>query len=218
MTYPHLFAPLDLGFGTLPNRVLMGSMHTGLEDHARDFGKLAEYFAARACGGAGLMVTGGFSPNIAGWLKPFASRLSSSWQVAPHRRITDAVHAAGGRICLQILHAGRYGFHPLSVAPSAIKSPITPFRPRARAAKYSASFPKSRAWSSSPVCIEPINTRLGSVQKPRSSGANRCGKDVVSMAVIPASMPSSPRAGKCAARYAARVASGVTRGSGGAAS
>src|SRR6185437_6911622 len=130
-TFPHLLAPLDLGFCTLPNRVLMGSMHTGLEDRARDFGKLAEYFAARARGGVGLMVTGGFSPNIAGWLKPFFSRLSSRWQVAPHRRITDAVHAAGGRICLQILHAGRYGFHPLSVAPSAIKSPITPFTPRA---------------------------------------------------------------------------------------
>ncbi|HJP99338.1 MAG TPA: FAD-dependent oxidoreductase [Rhodanobacteraceae bacterium] len=129
--YPHLFAPLDLGFCVLPNRVLMGSMHTGLEDHRRDFGKLAEYFAARARGGVGLMVTGGFSPNIAGWLKPFSSRLSARWQVAPHRRITEAVHAAGGRICLQILHAGRYGFHPLSVAPSAIKSPITPFTPRA---------------------------------------------------------------------------------------
>jgi 2,4-dienoyl-CoA reductase (NADPH2) len=129
--FPHLLAPLDLGFCTLPNRVLMGSMHTGLEDHARDFGKLAEYFAARARGGVGLMVTGGFSPNITGWLKPFSSRLSSRWQVAPHRRITEAVHAAGSRICLQILHAGRYGFHPLSVAPSAIKSPITPFTPRA---------------------------------------------------------------------------------------
>jgi len=129
--FPHLLAPLDLGFCTLPNRVLMGSMHTGLEDHARDFGKLAEYFAARARGGASLMVTGGFSPNIAGWLKPFSSRLSSRWQVGAHRRITESVHAAGGRICLQILHAGRYGFHPLSVAPSAIKSPIAPFTPRA---------------------------------------------------------------------------------------
>ncbi|HVX05374.1 MAG TPA: NADPH-dependent 2,4-dienoyl-CoA reductase [Rhodanobacteraceae bacterium] len=129
--FPHLFTPLDLGFCTLPNRVLMGSMHTGLEDRARDFGKLAEYFAARARGGVGLMVTGGFSPNVSGWLKPFSSRLSSRWQVAPHRRITGSVHAAGGRICLQILHAGRYGFHPLSVAPSAIRSPITPFTPRA---------------------------------------------------------------------------------------
>lgn len=130
-TYPHLFAPLDLGFCTLPNRVLMGSMHTGLEDRVRDFGKLAEYFAARARGGVGLMVTGGFSPNVAGWLKPLSSRLSSRWQAAKHRRITEAVHAAGGRICLQILHAGRYGYHPFSVAPSAIKSPITPFTPRA---------------------------------------------------------------------------------------
>jgi 2,4-dienoyl-CoA reductase (NADPH2) len=129
--YPHLFAPLDLGFATLPNRVLMGSMHTGLEDHARDFGKLAAYFAARARGGVGLMVTGGFSPNIAGWLKPFASRLSMPWHVAPHRQVTRAVHAEGGRICLQILHAGRYGYQPLSVAPSKIKSPITPFTPRA---------------------------------------------------------------------------------------
>jgi 2,4-dienoyl-CoA reductase (NADPH2) len=129
--YTHLFAPLDLGFCTLPNRVLMGSMHTGLEDHARDFGKLAAYFAERARGGVGLMVTGGFSPNIAGWLKPFASRLSMPWHVARHRKVTSAVHANGGRICLQILHAGRYGYQPLSVAPSKIKSPITPFTPRA---------------------------------------------------------------------------------------
>ncbi|HWG10940.1 MAG TPA: NADPH-dependent 2,4-dienoyl-CoA reductase [Rhodanobacteraceae bacterium] len=129
--YPHLFAPLDLGFCTLPNRVLMGSMHTGLEDHARDFGRLAEYFAERARGGVGLMVTGGFSPNVGGWLKPFSSRLSSRRQIAPHRRVTSAVHEAGSRICLQILHAGRYGYHPLSVAPSRIKSPITPFTPRA---------------------------------------------------------------------------------------
>ncbi|MBS0556413.1 MAG: FAD-dependent oxidoreductase [Proteobacteria bacterium] len=129
--YPHLLAPLDLGFVTLPNRVLMGSMHTGLEDHKRDFGKLAAYFAARARGGVGLMVTGGFSPNIAGWLKPLSSRLSMPWHVAPHKQIARAVHAGGGRICLQILHAGRYGYHPLSVAPSRIKAPITPFTPRA---------------------------------------------------------------------------------------
>jgi 2,4-dienoyl-CoA reductase (NADPH2) len=130
-SYPHLFAPLDLGFVTLPNRVLMGSMHTGLEDHARDFDKLAAYFAERARGGVGLMVTGGFAPNIAGWLKPFASRLSMPWHVARHRKITAAVRTEGGRICLQILHAGRYGYQPLSVAPSKIKSPITPFTPRA---------------------------------------------------------------------------------------
>ncbi|MBS0591598.1 MAG: NADPH-dependent 2,4-dienoyl-CoA reductase [Proteobacteria bacterium] len=129
--YPHLFAPLDLGFTTLANRVLMGSMHTGLEDHARDFDRLAAYFAERARGGVGLMVTGGIAPNIAGWLKPFGGRLSMPWHVARHRKVTAAVHDAGGKICLQILHAGRYAFHPLSVAPSRLKSPITPFTPRA---------------------------------------------------------------------------------------
>ena len=129
--YPHLLAPLDLGFVTLPNRVLMGSMHTGLEDHARDYDKLAVYFAERARGGVGLMVTGGIAPSIAGWLKPFSGRLSMPWHVARHRKLTRAVHAEGGRICLQILHAGRYGYHPLSVAPSKIKSPITPFTPHA---------------------------------------------------------------------------------------
>ena len=133
--YPHLLAALDLGFTTLRNRVLMGSMHTGLEDHARDFDKLAAYFAERARGGVGLMVTGGFAPNIAGWLKPFAGRLSMPWHVARHRKVTAAVHAEAGRICLQILHAGRYGYHPLSVAPSKIKSPITPFTPRALSAR-----------------------------------------------------------------------------------
>jgi 2,4-dienoyl-CoA reductase (NADPH2) len=129
--YPHLFSPLDLGFATLPNRVLMGSMHTGLEDHARDFSKLAAFFAERAHAGVGLMVTGGIAPSIEGWLKPFAGRLSMPWHVARHRKVTHAVHAEGGRICMQILHAGRYAYHPLSVAPSAIKSPITPFKPRA---------------------------------------------------------------------------------------
>jgi 2,4-dienoyl-CoA reductase (NADPH2) len=132
--YPNLFAPLDLGFTTLPNRVLMGSMHTGLEDRASDFDKLAAYFAERARGGVGVMVTGVFAPNIRGWLTPFGSRLSMPWHVAPHRKITKAVHAEGGRICLQILHAGRYAYHPLSVAPSPIKAPITPFTPRALSA------------------------------------------------------------------------------------
>ncbi|MGA9334008.1 MAG: NADPH-dependent 2,4-dienoyl-CoA reductase [Rudaea sp.] len=129
--FPTLFKPLNLGFVTLPNRVLMGSMHTGLEDRAGDYGKLAAYFAERARGGVGLMVTGGLSPNIAGWLKPFGGRLSMPWHVARHRKVTAAVHAEHGRICLQILHAGRYGYQPLSVAPSKIKSPITPFTPRA---------------------------------------------------------------------------------------
>ena len=129
--YPHLFAPLDLGFTVLRNRVLMGSMHTGLEDRRRDFPKLAAYFAERAAGGVGLIVTGGFSPNVEGWLKPFASRLGWPWEVGKHRQVTRAVHDHGAKICLQLLHAGRYAFHPLSVAPSRDKSPITPFTPRA---------------------------------------------------------------------------------------
>ena len=129
--YPHLLAPLDLGFVMLPNRVLMGSMHTGLEDRARDYPKLAAYFAERARGGVGLMVTGGIAPNFRGALAPFASKLSRRREVARHRLVTDAVHGEGGRICMQILHAGRYAYHPFSVAPSAIKSPITPFTPGA---------------------------------------------------------------------------------------
>ncbi len=127
--YPHLLAPLDLGFTTLSNRVLMGSMHTGLEDKSSDFDKLAVYFAERARGGVGLIVTGGIAPSIRGWLKPFSGRLSMPWHVARHRKVTGAVHTEGGKVCMQILHAGRYAYHPLSVAPSKIKSPITPFTP-----------------------------------------------------------------------------------------
>jgi 2,4-dienoyl-CoA reductase (NADPH2) len=129
--YPHLLAPLPLGFTTLKNRVLMGSMHTGLEEAPDGFNKLAAYYAARARGGVGLIVTGGIAPNFAGRVEPRASQLSFPWQVAKHRIITDTVHAAGGKIAMQILHAGRYAYHPLSVAPSSLKSPITPFRPRA---------------------------------------------------------------------------------------
>src|SRR6185437_3700553 len=129
--YPHLLAPLDLGCATLPNRVLMGSMHTGLEESPKGFAKLAAFYAARARGGVGLIVTGGIAPNFAGRLEPRASQLSFGWQVARHRQVTQAVHDAGGRIALQILHAGRYAYHPLSVAPSALRSPITPFTPRA---------------------------------------------------------------------------------------
>ncbi len=131
MSYPHLLAPLDLGFTTLRNRVLMGSMHTGLEDRVGNFPRLAAYFAERARGGVGLMVTGGFAPNIEGWLLPFASRLASHAAARAHQTITGAVHRDGGKIALQILHAGRYGYHPLSVGASHIKSPITPFKPRA---------------------------------------------------------------------------------------
>ncbi|CBS90621.1 2,4-dienoyl-CoA reductase (plasmid) [Azospirillum lipoferum 4B] len=133
--YPHLLAPLDLGFTVLKNRVLMGSMHTGLEDRRRHFPRLAAYFAERARGGVGLMVTGGFSPNVEGWLSPFGSTLARHGAARAHRVITDAVHAEGGKIALQILHAGRYAYSPLSVAPSRIKSPITPFTPRALTAR-----------------------------------------------------------------------------------
>ncbi|GAA4902386.1 NADPH-dependent 2,4-dienoyl-CoA reductase [Ferrimonas pelagia] len=131
MSYPNLLEPLDLGFTQLKNRVLMGSMHTGLEEEKGGFAKLAAFYAERAKGGVGLMVTGGISPNFRGRLYPHASQLSFSWQVKKHRLITDAVHAEGGKICMQILHAGRYGYHPLCVAPSAIKSPISKFKPKA---------------------------------------------------------------------------------------
>ena len=135
LPYPHLFAPLDLGFTTLRNRVLMGSMHTGLEDRAKDFPRLAAYFAERAAGGVGLIVTGGFSPNLVGWLKPFGGKLSWPWEARPHKFVTRAVHEHGAKICAQLLHAGRYGYHPLTVAPSKLKAPINPFTPRALSAR-----------------------------------------------------------------------------------
>ncbi|WP_368562472.1 FAD-dependent oxidoreductase [Pseudoxanthomonas sp. UTMC 1351] len=133
--YPHLFAPLDLGFTRIRNRVLMGSMHTGLEDRARDFPRLAAYFAERAAGGVGLIVTGGFSPNLVGWLKPFGGKLSWPWEARPHKFVTGAVHKHGAKICAQLLHAGRYGYHPFTVAPSKVKAPINPFTPRALSAR-----------------------------------------------------------------------------------
>ncbi|MEZ0365972.1 FAD-dependent oxidoreductase [Mycobacterium sp. pUA109] len=133
--YPTLLSPLDLGFTTLRNRVVMGSMHTGLEDRAGDIEALAAYFAERARGGVGLIITGGYAPNRAGWLLPFASQMISAADARRHRRITDAVHEAGGKILLQVLHAGRYAFHPFSVSASAVKSPITPFRPRRLSAR-----------------------------------------------------------------------------------
>jgi 2,4-dienoyl-CoA reductase (NADPH2) len=135
LRYPHLLAPLDLGFTRLRNRVLMGSMHTGLEDDPKHFHRLTAYFAERARGGVGLIVTGGFAPNIEGWAAPFSGRLTTSTAAARHRPITSAVHAEGGRIALQILHTGRYGYHPLAVAPSRLKSPISPFTPRALSAR-----------------------------------------------------------------------------------
>lgn len=131
MHYPHLLSPLHAGHLTLRNRVVMGSMHTGLEDRASDYRKLAEYFRVRARGGVGLIVTGGIAPNRSGWVKPFAGKLSRRGEVARHRLVTDAVHGEGGAVCMQILHTGRYGYHPLLVAPSAIRAPINRFKPRA---------------------------------------------------------------------------------------
>jgi 2,4-dienoyl-CoA reductase (NADPH2) len=128
--YPHLFAPLDLGFTTLKNRVLMGSMHTGLEDGRKHFPAMAAFYAERARGGVGLIVTGGFAPNIEGWAKPFAGTLATPAAARRHREVTDAVHAEGGKIALQILHTGRYAYQPFAVAPSRIQSPISPFTPR----------------------------------------------------------------------------------------
>ncbi len=128
--YPNLLSPLDLGFTTLRNRVIMGSMHTGLEDKEAHFPQLAEYYAERARGGVGLIVTGGFAPNRTGWLLPLASKLSTRAEAKAHKQLTDPVHEAGGKIALQILHAGRYSYHPLSVSASAIKAPINPFKPR----------------------------------------------------------------------------------------
>ncbi|WP_338537665.1 NADPH-dependent 2,4-dienoyl-CoA reductase [Janibacter terrae] len=128
--YPHLFTPLDLGFTTLRNRTIMGSMHTGLEDRASSFERLAAFYVERAKGGAGLIVTGGFAPNIEGSFYPFASKLTTRREARRHQQVTDAVHREGGKIALQILHAGRYAYHPYSVSASSTKSPITPFGAR----------------------------------------------------------------------------------------
>lgn len=129
MKYKHIFEPLDLGFTTLKNRILMGSMHTGLEEEKNGYEKIAVYYAERARGGVGLIVTGGIAPNIQGWTAPFSARLSSKKHVKHHKVITDAVHKEDGKICMQILHSGRYGYHPLNVGPSKIKAPINPFKP-----------------------------------------------------------------------------------------
>lgn len=128
--YPHLFAPLDLGFTTLKNRILMGSMHTNLEERPKGFERLAAFYAERAKGGTGLIVTGGISPNIEGGGMPAAALLCKSEEVERHASITKAVHDEGSKICLQILHAGRYAYHSMSIAPSAIQAPINPFKPR----------------------------------------------------------------------------------------
>lgn len=128
-SYPHLLKPLDLGFTRLPNRVLMGSMHTGLEESPNGMEKMARFYAERAAGGAGLIVTGGIAPNISGWVAPFAGKMTSRADARRHAVIPQAVHTEGGKICMQILHSGRYGYHPLCVAPSRIQSPISPFKP-----------------------------------------------------------------------------------------
>jgi 2,4-dienoyl-CoA reductase (NADPH2) len=129
-SHPHLLAPLDLGFTTLKNRVIMGSMHTGLEDRFYNYPKLAAYFRERAKGGVGLMVTGGISPNRQGWLLPFGGTVNSLFDVPNHKRITSAVHEEGSKILMQILHAGRYGYQPFVVSASSIKSPISKFKPK----------------------------------------------------------------------------------------
>ncbi len=128
--YPHLLSELDLGFTKLKNRVLMGSMHTNLEEKY-GFERLAAFYAERAKGDVGLIVTGGMAPNWEGWLKPFAERMTNQSHVKKHKIVTEAVHKEGGKIAMQILHAGRYAYHPLSVAPSRIQAPINPFNPRA---------------------------------------------------------------------------------------
>ncbi|NWL75648.1 NADPH-dependent 2,4-dienoyl-CoA reductase [Pseudomonas taiwanensis] len=127
--YPHLLAPLDLGFTTLRNRTLMGSMHTGLEEKPHGFERMAAYFAERARGGVGLMVTGGIGPNAEGGVYAGAAKLTTVEEAEKHKIVTRAVHEAGGKICMQILHAGRYAYNPKQVAPSAIQAPINPFKP-----------------------------------------------------------------------------------------
>ncbi len=129
--FPHLLAPLDLGFTQLRNRVMMGSMHTGLEDRFYNYGKLAAYFKERARGGVGLIVTGGISPNRRGWLLPFGGTMNSLFDIFNHRKVTRAVHEEGGKIVMQILHAGRYGYQPFIVSASDKKSPISKFKPKA---------------------------------------------------------------------------------------
>ncbi|GAA5138073.1 FAD-dependent oxidoreductase [Thalassotalea piscium] len=146
--FPHLLAPLDLGFTTLQNRTLMGSMHTGLEEEKNGFAKLAAFYEARAKGGVGLIVTGGISPNMRGRLAPLGSELSHFWQVNKHKQVTEAVHKYPTKICLQLLHAGRYSYHPFSVSSSKKKSPINPFTPKAMSVRQIKSTIKDFAYSS----------------------------------------------------------------------
>lgn len=126
--YPNMLAPLDLDFTTLKNRVLMGSMHTNLEELG-DWNRIATFYGERAAGDVALIVTGGMAPNVEGGVFPGAAGLFSDKDIANHRIVTDRVHAEDGKIAMQILHAGRYAYSPKAVAPSAIKSPISPFKP-----------------------------------------------------------------------------------------
>ncbi|MBE9400252.1 FAD-dependent oxidoreductase [Acinetobacter albensis] len=137
--YANLLKPLHLGFTTIKNRVVMGSMHTGLEDRFYNYPKLAAYFGERAKGGVGLIITGGISPNRSGWLLPAGGTMSNIADVAPHRLVTHAVHKHGAKILMQILHAGRYGYQPFVVSSSPIKSPISPFKPRQMSEKQIVS-------------------------------------------------------------------------------
>jgi len=129
-SYANILKPLDLGFTTIKNRIVMGSMHTGLEDRFYHYPKLAAYFAERAKGGVGLIITGGIAPNREGWLSPMGGTMNSLADIPHHRLVTHAVHKHGAKILLQILHSGRYGYQPLVVSASPVKSPISLFKPR----------------------------------------------------------------------------------------
>src|SRR3989339_1408173 len=131
VTYPHLFEPLDLGFITLPNRVIMGSMHVGLEEAKDGFARMAAFYAERARAGVGLIVSGGIAPNDRGRPMPGGARLTSEAEAEKHKPVTQAVHQAGGKIAMQILHFGRYAYHQDLVAPSSLQAPINPMKPRA---------------------------------------------------------------------------------------
>ena len=153
--YPHLLAPLDLGFTTLRNRVLMGSMHTGLEDIGNAHERLAAFYAERAKGGVGLIVTGGFAPNQDSIVMRGASILDNEAEAGKHRVITEAVHAHDGKICVQILHTGRYAYTKQPVAPSPIKAPINPAAPRemteATSRRRSPTSRSARRWPGTPA-------------------------------------------------------------------
>ena len=161
--YPHLLEPLTVGGVTLRNRVVMGSMHTGMEDRAKHLPELAAYFRERARGGVGLAVTGGYSPNLRGWLLQFGSMMTRRKHADRHRLVTDAVHEEGGAIALQILHAGRYGYTPINVSASATKSPITPFKASAKfksaGAVYTGLPPTMTRMSTRPPRMSSVSSR-----------------------------------------------------------